>query len=236
MTVPDLGVSDLEITFTDATGARLSVLTVPDFAIAGGTRLAVTGPSGSGKSSFLYAISGILRPVRGNVRWDNVDILSLGESARDRWRRRTVGLVFQDFHLIGELSPLDNVLVGAWFERWRAPDTLVERARMLLEQVAVPTSRRSVSELSRGESQRVAIARALLFDPPVVLADEPTASLDKAAGERVADLLVDIAARSGRTLVVVTHDTALLERFPDSISLVHGALTRSAMAAGARAS
>jgi putative ABC transport system ATP-binding protein len=196
-----------------------------------GSLLAVTGPSGSGKSTFLYTIGGLLRPQRGRVLWNKRDILAEAESARDRWRRHTVGFAFQDFHLLAELTPLQNVLLPASFERFTADRAVRERAVALLEHFSVPQGRRSTSSLSRGEQQRVAIARALLFDPPVILADEPTASLDAKAGDVVIDILLQLSAREGRTVIAISHDQELLRRFPTTIALDHGRMTSQPMRA-----
>ena len=105
------------------------------------------------------------------MRWGGDDIGALTEAQRDRWRHAALGLVFQEFHLVDGLSAEDNVLLPAWFDRWRVPDALRERAAALLDRVGVMTPRRIAALLSRGERQRVAIARALLFAPPAVLAD-----------------------------------------------------------------
>jgi putative ABC transport system ATP-binding protein len=130
-----------------------------------------------------------------------------------------LGIVFQDFHLISELSPLENVLFPATFSHWRTPAWLREAGLRLLEQVQVPTHRQTVSVLSRGEQQRVAVARALLFDPPVLIADEPTASLDKETGEAVASLLIKMASDGGKTLIVVSHDLVFQDQLSHYLTL-----------------
>ncbi|OSQ38543.1 hypothetical protein TMES_10420 [Thalassospira mesophila] len=188
------------------------ILSLPHLAIAPGTLLGVAGPSGSGKSSLLYLLSGLLRPTKGSVHWGDTDLTSLSEGACDGWRRRHVGFIFQDFHLIGELAPLENVLLPAGFHGWRIPADLRKRATTLLDLVGVPTNRGSVADLSRGEQQRVAIARALLFDPPILLADEPTASLDAVAADNCADILFANARENNRTLIVVSHDHTVIDR------------------------
>ena len=149
-----------------------------------GELLALAGPSGSGKSTLLYLLSGLLVPAAGRVAWAGTDLADMGEGARDRWRRENAGFVFQNLHLIEELSPLDNVLTPGWFSSLSVKG-LYGRAEALLDRFGVPRDRKRVSLLSRGEQQRVAIARALLFDPKVIFADEPTASLDGASGGRV---------------------------------------------------
>lgn len=200
---------------------ELGRLTVPP-----GTMLALTGPSGSGKTTLAYLLTGI-EPVRhGEVRWGETDLATLSESRRDTWRRQHVGFVFQDFHLVPGLSILDNVLVSCWFDQWRPVPGLAERARELLDAFAVPTARRRVADLSRGEQQRVAVARALLHRPAVLVADEPTASLDATSAETVIRLLADGARTAGATLVAVTHDPALIAAMDSVHHLEHGRLER----------
>jgi putative ABC transport system ATP-binding protein len=224
---PALRIEDLQVSYSNGAGA-VTALELERLSVPGGALLAVTGPSGSGKSTFLYAIGALLKPRRGRVLWDERDILSQSETARDRWRRHTVGFAFQDFHLLPELSPLQNVLLPASFERFSVPRAIRERAHALLDQLKVPQARVSTASLSRGEQQRVAIARALLFDPPVILADEPTASLDAKAGGVVIDILMQLSAQDGRTVIAVSHDQALLQRFARTIALDHGRMSAPA--------
>jgi putative ABC transport system ATP-binding protein len=221
---PALRVEDLQVGYSNGAGA-VTALEIERLSVPGGALLAVTGPSGSGKSTLLYAIGGLLKPRRGRVLWNEHDLLSDSETARDRWRRHTVGFAFQDFHLLPELSPLQNVLLPASFERFAAPHTTRERAHALLDQLKVPQARASTATLSRGEQQRVAIARALLFDPPVILADEPTASLDAKSGAVVIDILMQLSTRDGRTVIAVSHDQALLKRFASTVALDHGRMS-----------
>lgn len=186
-----------------------------------GSLIVLTGPSGSGKTTLLHVFAGILPPRSGSVTWNQTDIASLKEAARDAWRRDHVGLVFQDFHLIDSLSPIDNVLLPATFSHFVTPASIKRRAHALLETLQIPVERGSVADLSRGERQRVAMARALLFDPPILLADEPTASLDRASAEQVADELAKSAAQ-GRTTIVVSHDRLLIERAGRRLQLERG--------------
>jgi putative ABC transport system ATP-binding protein len=214
----------LQVRYANGAGA-VTALEIAQLSVPPGTQLAVTGPSGSGKSTFLYAIGGLLRPQRGRVLWDGRDILNEAESARDRWRRHTVGFAFQDFHLLAELTPLQNVLLPASFERFTGDRGIRARAVALLEHFAVPQARKSTAGLSRGEQQRVALARALLFDPPVILADEPTASLDAKAGAIVIEILLQLSAQEGRTVIAISHDQELLKRFASVVALDHGRMT-----------
>lgn len=205
----ELAAEALVVRYADSGGTSVSVLDGVTFMPKAGTLAALTGASGSGKSTLLNVLSGLVRPDAGRVLFDGAEVSSLSEARRDRWRRDNVGLVFQNFHLIDELSPRQNVAVAAWFGRMSAKE-LYPRADELLSRLGVPTQRKTLSGFSRGERQRVAIARALLFDPPVILADEPTASLDGAAGRQVGTLLSGLARDEGRTVVAVTHDPELI--------------------------
>ncbi|TWI36725.1 ABC transporter ATP-binding protein [Paracoccus sulfuroxidans] len=185
------------------------LVTLDSLDLTPGQVVVLTGPSGSGKTTLLYLLSGLLVPVGGRVSWDGTDLAILREGARDQWRRQNAGFVFQDFHLIPQLSPLENVLIPAGFSAF-STRALRTRAQMLLTRFGVPARRRAAL-LSRGEQQRVALARALLGDPRVIFADEPTASLDAASGQVVAQALRDLAHREGRTVIIASHDPTVIE-------------------------
>ena len=204
------------------------VVAVSDLHLEAGSITAIEGPSGSGKTSLLHALAGIERPAAGDVLWGNEDLWSLTASARDRWRRERLGLVFQDMHLLDGLSALDNVLLPILFDHIAVPSTLRTSATTLLASLALTDSARSVAVMSRGERQRVALARALLRQPAILLADEPTASLDHDTAAQVATLLLEAAAATGATLLVATHDRALLNRFPNRLALRAGRLEQAA--------
>jgi len=214
-----LEASDISVAFSDRGGGHIIALEVTAFAPAPGALTALRGGSGSGKSTLLLVLAGIQPPARGAVRFTGTDIYALVEAARDEWRRRNVGFVFQDFHLIPELSPLVNVILPATFGR--ADPGIRARGAALLERLRVPHRSGGVEALSRGEQQRVALARALLFDPPLLLADEPTASLDDTAAAEVVAILRD-CAKAGRTVVVASHDAALLAAADATLALDHG--------------
>ncbi len=200
------------------------VLRVPSLHLAHGSATAIEGPSGAGKSSLLHALAGIERPVEGSVRWGSDDLWTLQGARRDRWRRERLGLVFQDMHLLDGLSALDNVLLPTLFDHARVPTPLRAHAAALLDMLGVKAWDRRVAAMSRGERQRIALARALLRRPAVLLADEPTASLDATAAAQVGDLLLHAAAEAGATLVIATHDPALLARLPRRLLLRAGEL------------
>ncbi|WP_442581897.1 ABC transporter ATP-binding protein [Mesorhizobium sp. ASY16-5R] len=204
---------------------RQTIVDLPHLRLEPGELVALAGPSGSGKSTLLYLLSGLLVPAAGTVAWAGADLAAMSETGRDRWRRDNAGFIFQNFHLIDELSPADNVLTPGWFSSLSVK-SLRHRAESLLERFGVPRDRSHVSLLSRGEQQRVAIARALLFDPKVIFADEPTASLDGASGALVVAALRDLAAVERRTVVVASHDPALLAVSTRTVALDHGRIVQ----------
>src|SRR5262249_21265194 len=205
-------------------GAPRRVLDIPRFSVAAGARVGIAGPSGSGKTSLLYVLTGIEAPTTGEIVWAGLDVGSLPESARDRWRRTNVGFVFLDFHLLSGMSAHANVVIPATFAHARTPRRLTQRGGELLARVGLERTAARVETLSRGEQQRVAVARALLFSPPVVVADEPTASLDADNAALVSDLLMSLCADHSSTLIVVSHDRRLLERLDIVHTLVDGSL------------
>lgn len=189
-----------------------------------GRVVSIIGRSGSGKSTFLHLAAGIDRPTEGSVRLHGVDLAALGEHARAKVRRDTIGLVFQFFHLLPHLGVLENVLLPCWIagERGNAPE---ERAIELLARVSLADRARDpVQKLSGGEMQRVALCRALVRKPALVLADEPTGNLDDANGLAVMDLLLRMAREEGSTLVYVTHSAELAALADAQWSLHSGTL------------
>ena len=182
--------------------ARLARLSVQ----SGRTAL-LLGPSGSGKTTLLMALAGLAQTLEGVVKVDGTDMATLDGAARDRHRGRSIGLVLQDLHLVAGLSAVDNILLAP-FAAGVAQDR--RRALTLLEQLGLGARAHAPAEtLSRGESQRTAIARAMLLRPKLILADEPTASLDDASCVRVLELLAAAASETGAALVIATHDLRL---------------------------
>jgi len=205
-----------------ATAPAFTALAIERLEVRPGASLGVAGPSGAGKSTLLHLVAGLLGPTTGAVWWGERRLEAISEGARDRFRRDTIGFVFQDFHLVDELSVIENVLLPARFSAWRADRAMRTRARGLLEVVGLVDPDRRAVDLSRGERQRVAVARALFGRPRLLLADEPTASLDAATGAAIAELLVTTARESEATLVVAAHDRALLDRLDRVITLRAG--------------
>lgn len=200
------------------------ILRVARLDVGPGEAIGIRGPSGSGKTTLLHLLSGIAPPASGEVRWGDTDLAALTEGARDAFRLRTMGLVFQDFLLFEELSPLENAAVSAAYAPPSERAALRARAEALLDRLGVPASGRSVAGFSGGERQRVAVARALAPDPAVILADEPTASLDRANADRLVADLVGLARERARTVIAVSHDPAVAEAMDRVVEVVDGEL------------
>lgn len=202
-------------------GLAAPALAIDSLSVTAGSRVALTGASGSGKSTLISILTGLERAGQGRVLWGCVDICALSEGGRDRWRGANIGLVLQDFHLFPGLSALENVLLPARLSGAMTRD-VGARAEHLLLRVGLARPTQMIETMSRGEMQRVAIARALLRKPGVVIADEPTASLDSDAGDAVGDLLLELSTESGCTLIVATHELALSRRMDRRIRLAAG--------------
>ncbi|MBZ6074842.1 ABC transporter ATP-binding protein [Microvirga puerhi] len=209
-------------------GLAEPVIDLPSLSIAAGEKVAVTGPSGAGKTTLINVLTGLERPSKGQVLWSGTDIARLSEAQRDAWRARHVGIVFQDFHLFSGLSVRDNVLLPQQLRSFRLPPGSRERAESLLRRVGIERHDQRVETLSRGEMQRVAIARALQQEPGILVADEPTASLDTESAKGVISLLIDLSASLGTTLIVVTHDGNLAQAMDRTICLDRGRLVMPA--------
>jgi putative ABC transport system ATP-binding protein len=201
-------------------GAAVDVLADISLEVPAGQFLAVAGPSGSGKSTLLGLIAGLDRPTAGQIVVAGVEITRLGEDELARFRRDTVGYVFQSYHLIPTLTALENVAVPLELAGER--DAL-GRARALLGEVGLAgRARHYPVQLSGGEQQRVAVARAVGRRPRLLLADEPTGNLDSATGKQIIELLVALNRNLGSTLALVTHDSALAAHADRIVTLRDG--------------
>jgi putative ABC transport system ATP-binding protein len=193
-------------------GMRVQNLTVPV-----GASTALVGPSGSGKTTLLGLIAGTLRAASGSIIVNNQAITDFSDNELGRYRIHSVGQVFQAFELLGYLTVIENVMLPWYIAGSGLKADIRKRAADLLLDVGLESKRSAMpGELSQGEQQRVAVCRAMLNNPPVLLADEPTGNLDQENKQNVVDLLVEQAKRNNSTLLMVTHDESLLNKF-DSV-------------------
>lgn len=200
---------------------ELKVLRDLDFEVRDCEVTSIRGASGSGKSTLLNLIGALDSPTAGRVLWEGRDIARWPKDERAEWRLKKVGFIFQSYHLLPELTVLENVMVPSWLAR--NPDE--KRAGKLLGEVGLDGRLKHLpGELSGGEKQRVAIARALSQDPALILADEPTGNLDRNSAETVMKLLLDLARQKKKALVLVTHDQGLAERAESQWDLAEGKL------------
>ena len=203
----------------------LPVLRGVDLTIQAGELAVIVGPSGAGKSTLLHLLGGLDRPSAGHVRFDGKDLYALPEREMSLLRNRAFGFVFQFYHLVPELTALENVMLPARMAKNGGGDQARERARKLLDQVGlIGRATHLPAELSGGEQQRVAIARALMNGPRVVFCDEPTGNLDSATGESILNILLHLNKEQGTTLVVVTHEPAITKVARRVFSLKDGQL------------
>ena len=207
----DLKLDHVAYRVKDGVSTR-TILSIDDLSIQAGEVLGLRGASGSGKSTFLKIISGIVTPQQGRVAWGDLCLNAQSESARDDWRGKNCGFLFQDFRLFGGLSALENVLLPLTFRGKITPRDRA-RAEKMLQGYGVP-AQTLAAYLSRGEMQRTALARLLMGSPKVIFADEPTASLDEKNARRVMQALVESSEELGATLFVITHDNDLAQTFP----------------------
>jgi lipoprotein-releasing system ATP-binding protein len=219
-----LHVTDLSKEYPTPRGA-LRVLSGVSFDMAAGDAAAIMGPSGSGKSSLLYILGGLEPPSSGTVTLDGRDPFQLTAGALAAFRNTEIGFVFQDHCLLPQCTVLENVLVPTLVAPNKKEDST--RARQLIGQVGLADRiDHRPAELSGGERQRVAIARALVRGPRLLLCDEPTGNLDRAAAENVASVLLDLHRAKNTILVVVTHSVLLAEKLPVRFELQDNRLRR----------
>ena len=233
MSDPIISAEHLHKSVTDSTGT-LDVLRDMSFSLAARETAAIVGASGSGKSTLLSIIAGLDTPTGGTVRLAGTDLFSLDEDERAALRAREVGFVFQSFQLLGNLTALENVmlpleLAGRRDSR-KAATEMMKRVGLGERLGHYPKT------LSGGEQQRVALARAFVVEPAVLLADEPTGSLDFATGESVMQLMFDLNRERGTTLVLVTHDRAIATRCERRLTIEAGQIVRDEISSAAPAS
>ncbi|MFH1066440.1 MAG: ABC transporter ATP-binding protein [bacterium] len=216
-----LRLENIEKFYRMGRGAKIKVLRGLSAAFPDIGFTSIRGPSGSGKSTLLHIMGGLDRPCGGDVWWGEEKISSWSRTKLAAWRNSFLGFVFQSYHLLPELSALENVLLPAALARKAAEKEATE----LLEQVGLAERmQHRPAELSGGEQQRVAIARALINDPVLVLADEPTGNLDAETAKSVMDLLLSLIQQRKKALVMVTHEAELAKRASLRLVLREGAL------------
>jgi ABC-type lipoprotein export system ATPase subunit len=204
--------------------SRLEVLHGVNLTVRRGEFVALRGASGAGKSTLLHLLGGLDRPGAGTLCFDGVDLNRLSDPELARLRNRRIGFIFQAYHLLPELDALENVCLPARLQRRPAAE-VERRGRELLDRVGLGArAGHKPLELSGGEQQRVAIARALINQPELILADEPTGNLDSHTGDGIIDLLCELRAERGVTLVIATHDARVAARAPRVVEMVDGRL------------
>ena len=208
---------------TDSSGT-LDILRDIDFTLKARETVAIVGASGSGKSTLLSIVAGLDTPTRGTVRLAGQDLFALDEDARAQLRAQKVGFVFQSFQLLGNLTALENVMLP--LELAGEKNARAAAQRMLTRVGLGERLNHYPKVLSGGEQQRVALARAFVVKPAVLLADEPTGSLDFATGEKIMALMFELNQEQGTTLVLVTHDPAIAQRCQRRITIEAGQVAR----------
>lgn len=191
---------------------------MPDLYCEAGSTILITGDSGKGKTTYLHILAGILKPNKGEILIGKKDIVSLSDAKRDKFRGKNIGLVLQKSHFVAAFTVLENLEMASWLATGKKNTS---RAKELLEKLDIANQANKLpNQLSIGQQQRVSIARALMNGPKVLLADEPTSSLDDKNAEKVIQLLTDLSKEYKAALVIVTHDARIKEKFTNKITMV----------------
>ena len=191
---------------------------MPDLYCEAGSTILITGDSGKGKTTYLHILAGLLKPNEGEILIDKVNMVTLSESKSDKFRGKNIGLVLQKSHFVASLTVLENLEMASWLATGKKNAT---RAKELLTKLDIADQANKLpNQLSIGQQQRVSIARALMNGPKVLLADEPTSSLDDKNAEKVIQLLTDLSKEYEAALVIVTHDARIKEKFTNKITMV----------------
>ncbi len=226
--LPALQLSDVRLTLKSLAGP-VDILSGIDLTVEAGQTVALTGPSGSGKSSLLMVATGLEKPTSGHVTVAGTDITRMGEDAAAKFRLGRVGIVFQSFHLIPTMTALENVAVP--LELMGLPDAFDRAERELRKVGLILRTDHYPGQLSGGEQQRVALARALAPDPRILFADEPTGNLDSGTGAGIADLIFALNAERGATLFLVTHEESLARRCGRVLRMADGKIASDSASA-----
>jgi putative ABC transport system ATP-binding protein len=216
---------DIHLKLESAAG-EVNILRGIDLQVAAGETVSIVGPSGSGKSTMMMVIAGLERPTSGRIQVAGMNLDTLDEDGLALFRRKSVGIVFQNFHLIPTMTALENVAVPLELAGDRAA---FDKAAQELAAVGLDHRLGHYpGQLSGGEQQRVALARAFAVEPRLLLADEPTGNLDGDTGQRIIDLMFELRARRGTTLLLITHDPALAQRCGRTVRLLDGRIRNGA--------
>jgi putative ABC transport system ATP-binding protein len=222
MSEPIVAINDLHLSLVGGAGP-VNILCGIDLTVRQGETISIVGPSGAGKTTLLMALSGLERPTSGRVTVAGIELDRADEDQLARFRRRHIGIVFQSFHLVPTMTALENVALPLEFAG--RPDAL-QQAEAALEATGLADRvAHFPGQLSGGEQQRVALARAFVARPSLILADEPTGNLDRETGQKVIQLLFDLQAEIGTTLLLVTHDPQLAGRCQRSLRMADGLLS-----------
>lgn len=206
-----LTVLNVKKSFRQPDGSPLPILDVPKFEVAAGEQMVLAGQSGGGKTTLLHVIAGITRPDSGSVHVNRTEITTLSEVGRDKFRAQNIGYIFQTFNLLPGYTAFENVLLGMTFSGLKVDEA---RAKHLLERVGLGSRlTHKPATMSVGEQQRTAVARALVNKPKLLLADEPTASIDARNQQQVLDLIRETCREENVALVLVTHSPQVAEQF-----------------------
>ena len=209
-----ISIKDLTKSFSSADGKKVVVFENVSFDLRQGAVLRLSGASGSGKTTFMNVMSGLIKPDSGSVIFGDTDLTSLSEGKKDRFRAENIGYIFQTFNLLSPFSVLENVYAPLAFAG-KLPEKYEDKALYSLDKVGMKEfASQKTYHLSVGQKQRIAVARVLFADPPLVFADEPTASLDRNSSELVKNTLLELN-RKGTTLVLTSHDTIFDDVKPD---------------------
>jgi len=191
---------------------------MPDLFCQAGSTILVTGNSGKGKTTYLHILAGMLQPNSGEILIDNTDFTNLKGSKADKFRGKNIGVVFQKSHFIASLSVIENLEMASWLACGKKH---TKRAKELLNKLDIlEQAHKQPSQLSVGQQQRVSIARALMNEPKVLLADEPTSSLDDKNADNVIELLESLSKEYKAALIIVTHDSRIKAKFTNQITMV----------------
>jgi len=192
--------------------------TFPELRCDASNTLLITGNSGKGKTTLLHLLAGLLRPKEGEIIIENTNINLFSEKKLDKFRGKNIGLILQQSHFIASMTVLENVVLASWLATGKSA---VEKAEKLLSELDLENQKHKLpSQLSIGQQQRVSIARALINEPKLLLADEPTSSLDDKNAEKVIELLTSLSKEYKAALLIVTHDGRIKEKFINKITLI----------------